>query len=367
LRRLRSARAPLHTEFSFRRFLAMGLQGFFRKISPRLLCAAALLAAFVFGSAPRARAQQDDDTVRVESNLVLLNVGVADRRGRAVTDLTRGDFAVYEDGVRQNITSFEPVSAPFSLVILLDTSGSTLSFRTTLKQAAVRFVDALAPDDRIAVVSFNEKVKTLQSFTTDRKKIGFAIRELAEGRGQTGLYKGIRHALAALAEEGNRRKAVVVITDGKDSELERADRASAAASGTGAQAVAALKPESSAPLRAALDMADRQGVTVYPLALPSGDLRLVHDPTPQQVAVYTAARARLQELAKRTGGRLHEIQRLEDMGRLYAEVAADMRTLYTIAYQPAGERKRDGAWRAINIEVSRAELIARTRPGYYAR
>ena len=298
--------------------------------------------------------------MRVESNLVQLNVGVADRRGRAVTDLARTDFVVSEDGVRQNITSFEPTSAPFSLVILLDTSGSTLSFRTTLKQAAVRFVDALAPDDRIAVVSFNEKVKTLQSFTTDRKKIGFAILELAEGRGQTGLYKGIRHALAALAEEGNRRKAVVVITDGKDSELERADRA--AASGTGAQPAAVLKPESSAPLRAALDMADRQGVTVYPLALPSGDLRLVHDPTPQQVAVYTAARARLQELANRTGGRLHEIRRLEDMGRLYAEVAADMRTLYTIAYQPAGERKRDGAWRAINIEVSRAELIARTLP-----
>jgi len=344
----------------------MGTRGFFHKIPMRLLCAAALLlAACVFGTAPRARAQ-DDDTVRVESNLVLLNVGVADRRGRAVTDLARGDFVVYEDGVRQNITSFEPTNAPFSLVILLDTSGSTLSFRTTLKQAAVRFVDALAPDDRIAVVSFNDKVKTLQSFTTDRKKIGFAILELAEGRGQTSLYKGIRHALAALAEEGNRRKAVVVITDGKDSELERADRA-AAASGTGAQGLAVLKPESSAPLRAALDMADRQGVTVYPLALPSGDLRLVHDPTPQQVAVYTAARARLQELANRTGGRLHVIQRLEDMGRLYAEVAADMRTLYTISYQPVGERKRAGAWRAINIEVSRAELIARTRPGYYAR
>ena len=345
----------------------MGTRGFFHKISTRLLCAAALLpAACVFGAAPRAHAQ-DDDTVRVESSLVLLNVGVADRHGRAVTDLGRGDFVVYEDGVRQNITSFEPTSAPFSLVILLDTSGSTLSFRTTLKQAAVRFVDALAPDDRIAVVSFNEKAKTLQSFTTNRKKVGFAIRELAEGRGQTSLFKGIRHALAALAGEGSRRKAVVVITDGKDSELERSDRAAATTSGTGAQPVAAPKPESSAPLRAALDMADRQGVTVYPLALPSGDLRLVHDPTPQQVAVYTAARARLQELANRTGGRLHVINRLEEMGRLYAEVAADMRTLYTITYQPAGERKRAGAWRAINIEVSRAELIARTRPGYYSR
>jgi hypothetical protein len=72
-------------------------------------------------------------------------------------------------------------------------------------------------------------------------------------------------------------------------------------------------------------------------------------------------------LANRTGGRLHEINRLEDMARIYAGVAAEMRTLYTIAYQSAGSRPRDGGWRAIQIQVARPELIARTRPGYYAR
>jgi Ca-activated chloride channel family protein len=339
-----------------------------RGLSPdtrlRLLRAALVAALFVCG-ATHARAQ-DDEAITVESNLVQLNVGVADRRGRAVTDLTRADFVIYEDGVRQSITNFEPVNAPFSLVLLLDTSGSTLSFRTTLKQSALRFIDALGPDDRIAVVSFNEKIKTLQAFTTDRKKIAYAINGV-EGAGRTNLYSALTHSLRELSKEGKRRKAVVVITDGKDSEQERADRSSASAATTGDAALAAVKPEQSAPLRAALDMADRQGVTVYPLALPSGDLRLVHEPTPQQVAVYTAARARLQSLANRTGGRLHEIRRLEDMGRLYAEVAADMRTLYTIAYAPSGERRRDGSWRAIQIEVSRADLIARTRPGYYAR
>src|SRR5829696_2670427 len=97
-----------------------------------LLCA---LAAF----APAVYAQEDPgDVVRVETNLVQLNVGVVDRQGRAVTNLSRNDFIVYEDDVRQPIVNFEPAAAPFSLALLLDMSGSTLNFRPTLKQAALR-------------------------------------------------------------------------------------------------------------------------------------------------------------------------------------------------------------------------------------
>lgn len=332
-----------------------------RAASAVLLCLCASVSA--------ARAQGDEDPVeRVETNLVQLNVGVADRRGRAITDLTLGDFAVYEDGVRQQITSFEPVHSPFSLVVLLDLSGSTLSFRTTLVQSALRFIDALAPDDRVAVISFNDKVKTRQSFTTDRKKIAEAISSVSSGdRGGTNFYSGLRYALGEIAKEGTRRKAIVVLTDGVDTEQRKNDTTVALKATTDADAVASIDPAASEPLRAVLDMADRQGVTIYPLALPSGDAKRLLAPTPQQVAVYAAARARMQSIADRTGGRLHEIRRLEELGRLYAEVAADMRTLYTIAYQPTGDRRRDGSWRAIQIQVSRADLIARTRPGYFAR
>ncbi|HEX6622118.1 MAG TPA: VWA domain-containing protein [Pyrinomonadaceae bacterium] len=324
--------------------------------------------------APTPTPQDDDIVERVESNLVLLNVGVADQRGRAITDLSRADFVVYEDGVRQNITSFEPTTAPFSLVLLLDMSGSTLNFRPTLKQSAIRFLDALAPDDRVAVVAFwretkkkgDNRLEVLADFTNDRKEISFAITR-AEGSGQTNLYEGLRFALRQLAREGQRRKAVVVLTDGKDTELEDVDRKAAAAARTGEDALAAVKPEASTQLRAVLDAADRQGVTVYPLALPSGDIKRIADPTPQQVAIFAGARARLQSLADNTGGRLHAINRLEDLGRLYAEVAAELRTLYSIAYQSSSTRRRDGSWRAVNIEVTRAQLIARSRPGYYAR
>jgi VWFA-related protein len=333
----------------------------------------ALVCALCLAAASAARAQQtpppqdDDETVRVDTNLVTLNVGVADRRGSAVTDLTRQDFTVYEDGVRQQIVSFEPVSAPFSLVLLLDMSGSTLNFRQTLKQSALRFVDALGPEDRVAVVSFNSKVETLTNFTADRRKIAFAISERAGGRGDTHLYAALRHALGLLAKEGKRRKAVVVLTDGVDTENRKLDGQATAQSATNEEAVASVRPDENAALRAVLDAADRQGVTVYPLALPSGDPRRLLPLTPQQAAIYAAARARMTSLADRTGGRLHHINRIEDIGRLYAEVAADMRTLYSIVYQSSNARPRDGSWRAINIEVSRAETIARSRPGYFAR
>ena len=339
---------------------------FFTTFRDNLRPIACAFVALLCLSAGAVAQEQDDDVVPINTNLVILNVGVADRKGQAVTDLSRGDFSVYEDGVKQSLVSFEPSSAPFSLVLLLDMSGSTINFRPTLKQSALRFIDALGPEDRVEVVAFNERVNTLQQFTSDRRKIAFAINE-SKGRGKTSLYQALRHSLAELAKEGKRRKAIVVLTDGLDTDERALDGRASAQATTGEEAVAAVKPEESAALRAVLDAADRQGVTIYPLALPSADPKTLLPLTPQQSAIYASARVRMQSLADRTGGRLHEIRRLEDMGRLYAEVAAEMRTLYSLAYQSTGARARDGKWRAITIEVTRADAIARSRPGYYAR
>jgi VWFA-related protein len=325
-----------------------------------------LLCACWPPAATLAQEQDPDEVLRVETNLVQLNVGVVDRQGRAILNLSRNDFVVYENDVRQAIQSFEPTTTPFSLVLLLDMSGSTLGFRQTLKTSALRFIDALAPEDRIAIITFNDKVELLQKFTSDRRKIADAI-DLAEGKGQTNFYNALRFSMRQLAGEGKRRKAIIVLTDGLDTETRRADREAAASATTNEAAIAAIKPGASAPLNSVLNVADSMGITVYPLALPSGDAKLLPFPDPQQIAMYTAARARLQALADRTGGRLSEIRRLEDMGRLYAEVAAELRTLYSLTYQPSGERKRDGSWRAIRIEVTRPEMIARTKSGYYSR
>lgn len=326
----------------------------------------ALLCAFVLPATALAQGQDPDDVLKVETNLVQLNVGVVDRQGRSILNLSRNDFVVYENDVRQDIQSFEPTTTPFSLVLMLDMSGSTLGFRQPLKASALRFIDALAPEDRVAIVTFNDKVEMLQKFTSDRRKIAGAI-DLAQGKGQTNFYNALRFSMRQLAGEGKRRKAIIVLTDGLDTEMRRADREASASATTNDAAIASIKPIASAQLNSVLNAADNVGVTVYPLALPSGDAKLLPFPDPQQIAMYTAARVRLQALADRTGGRLSEIKRLEDMGRLYAEVAAELRTLYSLTYQPAGERKRDGSWRTIRVEVTRPDMIARTKTGYTAR
>jgi VWFA-related protein len=143
--------------------------------------------AFVCGSFSISQAQEPDDVVRTSTSLVQLNVGVVDSRGRAITSLSRNDFSIYEDGVKQTIFQFEPTNAPFSVVLLLDMSGSTLSFREQLKLATTRFLDALAPEDRVAVVQFNAKIKRLANFDASRKDTAYAI-QIAEGAGETHLY-----------------------------------------------------------------------------------------------------------------------------------------------------------------------------------
>jgi len=323
------------------------------------------LTLFVLAGGLTASAQDVEDIVRTETSLVQLNIGVVDKQGRPITSLTRNDFVVYEDGVKQSIQSFEPVDAPFSLVLMLDMSGSTITFRQQLKLASQRFLDALAPEDRVAVIQFNAKVKSLAGFTTDRLKSAYAI-EIAEGAGETHFYEALKFALKELEKEGKRRKAIVVLTDGLDTSLRNADRSTLAKARTNEEALATIDPHSSQDVKNVLASADRQGVTIFPLALPSGDPKRLPLQTPNIVGIYAAARARLQSLADRTGGRLNEINRLQYMAQLYREVAANLRTIYTVAYQPQGERVR-GKWHEIKVEVVPAELTVRTKPGYYAR
>ncbi len=168
-----------------------------------------------------------------------------------------------------------------------------------------------------------------------------------------------------LTSEGKRRKAILVLTDGIDSSVRDKDRDVLQKVGV-SEIENTIKPETNDALNRVLNQADAQGVTIYPLALPTGDPNKLADPSPIQIAMFKAARDRLQILARRTGGTLNTINRLEEMGRLYAAVAANLRTLYTVEYQPIND-KRDGNWRSIKIEVNNPNFIAKTREGYFAK
>jgi len=342
----------------------------YQRIQCRVLPSLTLgLLALLFLVSASSPAHAQDEVIKTDTSLVQLSVGVADKQGHPITNLSQNDFAIFEDGVRRPILHFEPTDAPFSLVMLLDTSGSTINFRQQINQAALRFLDALAPDDRVAIVDFNGKGAKLQlPFSTDRRRIAYTIGiTLQAGKGETPLYDALKLSVKELAHEApRRRKAIVVLTDGLDTDARNGDRrivGKAAATDVGS----AIKAETNSQVISVLNDADRQGVTIFPLALPSGDPKKLPLPDPAITAMYTAARTRLQLLADRTGGRLHEIRRLDDLSRLYAEVAADLRTLYTVVYQPPNAGVRDGKWREIRVEVARGELVASTKPGYFAR
>ncbi len=330
----------------------MLLRKFFAAILFTFLCAFAVFA------------QDGEDPITVETTVVRLNVGVVDQTRRPVKDLNKADFTLYEDGVKQNILSFAPTQTPFSLVIILDMSGSTLGFRDIIKLSAFNFLDSLAPDDRIAVIEFYDKVNVLNDFTSNRKILANSIK-VAEGRGKTQLYKSLDLALEKLSTETNRRKAIIVLTDGVDTQQKDSDRDFLLKLDESKMSNA-IQPNNNPLLNNVLNRADAQGVTIYPLALPTGDPAKLVDPTPIQTEMWSAARTRLQTLANRTGGTLNSINRLEEMGKFYAAVAADLRSLYTIEYEPTND-KYDGKWREIKIEVNRPDVISRTRPGYFAK
>ena len=317
---------------------------------------------------------QEDDPIRVDASIVRLNVGVVDQKGRPVTNLDKSNFELFEDGVKQEITRFEPSAAPFSVVIILDMSGSTLGFRQTIRMSASRFIDALSPNDRVAVMEFytptkkgsdrKPRINMLNDFTTSRSAILNSI-NVANGEGQSPVYKAIDLALDKLLSEKTRRKAVIILTDGVDTATKDVDQKLLETTKED-QVATAIKPEANELLNQVLNRADNQGVTIYPLALPTGDPAKLPDPTPRMFAIYKAARDRMRFIANRTGGTFNIINRLEEMGRLYAQVAADLRTLYTIEFQPTNAR-RDGKWRTIKLDVKDSTLISRTRPGYFAK
>ncbi|HKQ99667.1 MAG TPA: VWA domain-containing protein [Pyrinomonadaceae bacterium] len=163
--------------------------------------------------------QQEIDTVKVETNLVTVPVIISDRGDRYIPDLKQEEFTVYEDGVKQEISFFETVTAPFHVVLMLDTSASTQEKLGQIQQAAIAFTEQLQKADRVKVISFDDRVRELSDFTSDRAVLQWAIRDTRPGQG-TKLYDAMAVGLRAL-QRIKGRKAIVIFTDGVDSYSDR--------------------------------------------------------------------------------------------------------------------------------------------------
>ena len=155
------------------------------------------------------------DVIRVDTTLITLPVSVTDRNGRYIPNLTKEDFRLWENGVEQQVAFFASVDKPFSLVLMIDTSGSTRFRIEDIQDAAITFVNQLRPDDQVMVVSFDDDVRILSEFTSDRGRLRDAIRRTQTGEG-TRLYDAVDLVIHQRLNRVSGRKAVVLFTDGVD-------------------------------------------------------------------------------------------------------------------------------------------------------
>jgi len=155
------------------------------------------------------------DVIRVNTTLVTLPVSVMDRDGRYVPNLRKENFRLWEDNVEQTVAVFSAVDKPFSVVLMLDTSGSTRFRLEDIQDAAIAFTNQLRQDDRVMVVSFDDQVRVLTEFTSDRSRLRDAIRRTRPGDG-TKLYDAVDMVMNQRLNTVDGRKAVVLFTDGVD-------------------------------------------------------------------------------------------------------------------------------------------------------
>src|SRR6478672_4190168 len=155
------------------------------------------------------------DIIKVNTTLVTIPVSVMDRDGRYVPNLRKEDFRLWEDGVEQQVAFFSSVDKPFSVVLMLDTSPSTQFRLEDIQDAAISFVNQLRPDDKVMVVSFNDKIRVLSEFTNDRYRLRDAIRNTGPGNG-TRLYDAVDMVINERLNSLSGRKAIVLFTDGVD-------------------------------------------------------------------------------------------------------------------------------------------------------
>ncbi|HKZ32022.1 MAG TPA: VWA domain-containing protein [Vicinamibacteria bacterium] len=302
-------------------------------------CIAVALAAAVATPLPLgAQARPQAPVFGTGIEIINLSLSVTDGRNNFVTDLGQRDFAVFEDGIRQELSLFTHEDLPISLVLLIDTSASMEEKLKTAQDAAIRFTKTLRTQDLAQVVQFNERATPLQTFTSDQAALEKAIR-VTEASGPTALHNALYVALKDLGRDKKaaelRRRAIVILSDGEDT--------------------ASLVTDDQV-----LELAKKSEINIYAISLRP---QRAQD---RQRQAFSQAEYLLNALTRETGGRAYFPTSIGELDSVYDRIAEELRTLYSVGYVSANLR-RDGKWRRIVVRVpDREGLQIRHKLGYYA-
>lgn len=274
---------------------------------------------------------QDDDSgeINVDSTLVVMNAVVTDKSGKSVFGIKRDEFKVFEDGSEQTLDFFQSQETPFAAVILMDTSGSMEQRVAMARSAAIVFLDGLRIDDNAAIYNFNSKVSLVQDFSNSKDMIdrGFDLK----ADGMTVLNDAIYQAASELEKRPEKRRAILVLSDGADTRS---------------------KASSDKALKAAL----KANAMIYTVDMSTIEMN---------GKVRKQSQAALKNFSEKTGGKFVATPGGVELRNAFKNIAEELGNQYTFGYEPTN-LKKDGKWHSLEVRISRPNLVIRTREGYNA-
>jgi Ca-activated chloride channel family protein len=289
-------------------------------------------------AASKAKAQraQQHQSIRVDVDLVLVNVTVTDPFNRLVTGLEMENFRVYEDKDEQEVIHFSSEDVPISIGVVFDLSGSMSNKVDKARLAAVQFLKTANPQDEFFLVSFNNRAQLVSPFTSTVEDIQTRLMYTA-AKGRTALLDGIYLGLSQMKGARNTKRALLILSDGGDNHSRYSE----------------------SDIRNFVKEADVQlyAVGIYDQA---GSRK-----TPEEISGPSL----LGDLADLTGGRAFTVENLNDLPDIAAKISMELRNQYVVGYKPAN-KARDGKWRKIKVKLRPPKglppLNVYAKAGYYA-
>jgi VWFA-related protein len=328
----------------------------------------------------------DGDVVRVSTSLVSVPVSVMDRAGKYVPNLQQRDFRIFEDGIEQQVAYFASVEKPFTVALVIDTSGSTRFKIEEIQDAALAFVDQLRPEDRVMVVSFNDDIRVLAEPTNDRYILRNAIRQTHTGDG-TKLYDALDLVINRHMSRIQGRKAIVLFTDGVDTTSKHASYQSTVRDAEELDAlIYPVQYDTYQDMQGGggggggggqwPGRGGRRGgrggggtgntamdILIGILGGGSVGIGGGGGGSGTNRSDYERADAYLRDLAEKTGARSYRADSVYNISQAFGLIAEELRRQYSLGYYPK-TAAQSGQRRQIKVRVNQPGLIVRARDSY---
>jgi len=326
-------------------------------------------------------ADDENEVIKVDTNLVTMPVSVLDREGRFIGGLQQRDFKLFENGAEQKIDYFQSVETPFTVILMIDVSPSTQWQIEDIQRAAEAFINQLRPMDKVLVLSFDERVHILSNVTNDRYQLRNAIERAQFGDG-TSLYEAVDHVLAQQLGQIQGRKAVVLFTDGVDTTSRSASYQTTVRDAEESDALFyPIRYDTSRDMNPGggyggggnyPPIRRQRGVSwddILGSIITGGNLPPVYGGrrgrrgNGSSQEEYATGKQYLETLAQNSGGREFEADSLNNLDAAFSGIAEELRRQYSIGYYPDKVGQK-GERRSISIRVNRPNVVVRAKNSY---